>query len=116
MTGIPASGPMSPSPSTLVPSVTTAMVFALLVYWYTREGSSLIGLAGFGHSGSVPDSEIVDIPDAALGGRLHLALVERVEPHCVLCRLLSLFDQFILGYCHFLQFLLSSQFERHDVP
>jgi hypothetical protein len=32
MTGIAASGPMSPSPSTAVPSDTTATVFALIVY------------------------------------------------------------------------------------
>ena len=32
MTGMAASGPMSPSPSTAVPSDTTATVFALIVY------------------------------------------------------------------------------------
>ena len=32
ITGIAASGPMSPRPSTAVPSVTTATVFALIVY------------------------------------------------------------------------------------
>ena len=32
ITGIAASGPMSPSPSTAVPSETTATVFALIVY------------------------------------------------------------------------------------
>ena len=32
ITGIPASGPISPSPSTAVPSVTTATRFPLLVY------------------------------------------------------------------------------------
>ena len=32
MTGMAASGPMSPRPSTAVPSVTTATVFALIVY------------------------------------------------------------------------------------
>ena len=31
ITGIPASGPISPSPNTAVPSVTTATVFHLLV-------------------------------------------------------------------------------------
>ena len=32
ITGIPASGPISPRPSTAVPSVTTATIFFLLVY------------------------------------------------------------------------------------
>ena len=32
ITGMAASGPMSPSPSTAVPSDTTATVFALIVY------------------------------------------------------------------------------------
>ena len=46
MTGMPASGPMSPSPSTRVPSLTTATRFARFVYSYERETSSLMALHG----------------------------------------------------------------------
>ena len=42
MTGIAARGPMSPSPSTAVPSVTTATVLRLIVYWNALSGSSWI--------------------------------------------------------------------------
>ena len=42
ITGIAASGPMSPSPSTAVPSVTTATAFCLMVRVKARLGSSLI--------------------------------------------------------------------------
>ena len=40
MTGIAASGPMSPRPSTAVPSLTTATVLRLIVYWKAFAGSS----------------------------------------------------------------------------
>ncbi len=42
MTGIAACGPMSPSPSTAVPSLTTATVLRLIVYWKALSGSSAI--------------------------------------------------------------------------
>ncbi len=42
MTGIAASGPMSPSPSTALPSETTATVFALIVYLNAFWGFSAI--------------------------------------------------------------------------
>jgi hypothetical protein len=42
ITGIAASGPMSPSPSTAVPSVTTATALCLIVSVKARLGSSLI--------------------------------------------------------------------------
>ncbi len=42
ITGIAASGPMSPSPSTAVPSETTATVLRLIVYWNALSGSSKI--------------------------------------------------------------------------
>ena len=42
MTGRAASGPMSPSPSTAVPSVTTATVCCLIVRFQTFVGSSAI--------------------------------------------------------------------------
>ena len=42
MTGIAASGPMSPSPSTAVPSVTTATVLPFTVRFQARSVSSWI--------------------------------------------------------------------------
>jgi hypothetical protein len=42
ITGIAASGPMSPSPSTAVPSVTTATVFCFVVSVQALAGSSAI--------------------------------------------------------------------------
>ena len=42
ITGIAAAGPMSPIPSTAVPSVTTATVLRLIVYWNALSGSSAI--------------------------------------------------------------------------
>ena len=42
ITGIAARGPMSPSPSTAVPSETTATVLRLIVYWNAFWGSSAI--------------------------------------------------------------------------
>ena len=42
ITGIAARGPMSPRPSTAVPSDTTATVLRLIVYWKALVGSSAI--------------------------------------------------------------------------
>ena len=42
MTGIAASGPMSPSPRTALPSETTATVLRLIVYWKALSRSSAI--------------------------------------------------------------------------
>ena len=44
MTGIAASGPMSPSPSTALPSDTTATVLRLIVYWNALSRSSAIAV------------------------------------------------------------------------
>ena len=44
MTGRAASGPMSPRPSTAVPSVTMATVFFLIVRSWTRSGSAAMAL------------------------------------------------------------------------
>ena len=44
MTGIAASGPMSPRPSTAVPSDTTATMLPLTVSDHARSGSSAIAL------------------------------------------------------------------------
>ncbi len=44
ITGIAASGPMSPSPSTALPSETTATVLRLIVYWKALSRSRAIAL------------------------------------------------------------------------
>ncbi len=44
ITGIAASGPMSPRPSTAVPSLTTATVLLLIVRFQTFAGSSAIAV------------------------------------------------------------------------
>ena len=44
ITGIAASGPMSPRPSTAVPSLTTATVLCLIVRFQTLAGSSAIAV------------------------------------------------------------------------
>ncbi len=44
ITGSAASGPMSPRPSTAVPSVTTATAFCLIVRFQTFSGASAIAL------------------------------------------------------------------------
>jgi hypothetical protein len=46
MTGKAASGPISPSPNTAVPSETTPTVLPFIVYLYTRDLSSAIFLQG----------------------------------------------------------------------
>ena len=46
MTGMAASGPMSPSPRTRVPSDTTATVFHLQVCSYTMSGLAAMSLQG----------------------------------------------------------------------
>ena len=42
ITGIAASGPMSPRPSTALPSQTTATVLRLIVYWKALSRSAAI--------------------------------------------------------------------------
>jgi hypothetical protein len=44
ITGIAAAGPMSPRPSTAVPSLTTATVLRLIVYWNALSASAAIAL------------------------------------------------------------------------
>ena len=44
ITGMAASGPMSPSPSTALPSETTATVLRLIVYWKALSRSWAIAL------------------------------------------------------------------------
>ena len=51
ITGLPASGPMSPRPSTAVPFEITATRLPLSVYSYTAEGSASISLHGYATPG-----------------------------------------------------------------
>ena len=44
ITGIAASGPMSPRPRTALPSLTTATVLRLIVYWKARSRSLWIAV------------------------------------------------------------------------
>src|SRR3990172_12899098 len=66
MTGKPAFGPMSPSPNTRVPSLTTATVFHLLVYSYTNSGSAAMALHGAATPGRSEEHT------SELQSRLHL--------------------------------------------
>ena len=59
MTGIAASGPMSPSPSTALPSVTTATVLRLIVYSKAFERSSAIAWQTRATPGRVGHREVV---------------------------------------------------------
>ena len=71
ITGIAASGPMSPRPSTAVPSVTTATVFCLMVSAQRLPGSSCDGQADAGHARRVGHREVV------AGLHRHLVLAPR---------------------------------------
>ena len=44
ITGIAAAGPMSPRPSTADPSLTTATVLRLIVYWKAFSGASWMAM------------------------------------------------------------------------
>ena len=46
MTGLEASGPISPSPNTAVPFVITATKLPLAVYLYTSSGFAAISIQG----------------------------------------------------------------------
>ena len=46
ITGLPASGPISPSPKTAVPLLITATKFPLAVYLYTSSGFAAISKQG----------------------------------------------------------------------
>ena len=59
ITGIAASGPMSPRPSTAVPSETTATVFCLIVRFQARSRSSAIALQIAGDARRVGHREVV---------------------------------------------------------
>ena len=77
ITGIAASGPMSPSPSTAVPSETTATVFCLIVRFQAELAVGGDRLADARHAGRVRHREVVAGLDRHL--RLHLDLAAEVH-------------------------------------
>ena len=77
ITGSAASGPMSPRPSTAVPSVTTATAFCLTVRFQTFSGSSAIALRDARDAGRVGHREVVARLQRGL--RHHLELAAQVE-------------------------------------
>ena len=74
MTGIPATGPMSPRPSTAEPSVMTATMFCRRVSWKDSGGVLLDLQAGGGHAGGVGQGEVLLGLDGVAGDDLQLAL------------------------------------------
>ena len=79
MTGRAASGPMSPSPSTAVPSVTMATVLPLIVRSWTRSGWSAMARAHPGDAGRVGHREVVAVGDRHVGEHLDLAALVQLE-------------------------------------
>ena len=73
MTGIAASGPMSPSPSTAEPSEMTATVLRLIVYW--KAFGAVVGdrEADAGDARRVGHREVLVGPQRRLGADLDLA-------------------------------------------
>ena len=57
-------------------------------------------LADSRNTWGVPDGEIVYVADTALGRNFDLALIERVQDHGVLSRLIRLFQQLFFGNFH----------------
>ena len=103
ITGIAASGPMSPRPSTAVPSLTTATVFALIVRFQAASRRVGDGAADPRHPGCVGHREVVarlqrhlgrdlELPtevheEGAVGDVQHLDAVERARrPSTMRCR------------------------------
>ena len=81
ITGRAASGPMSPRPSTAVPSVTMATVFRLIVSSWTSAGLGGDGHADPGHAGRVGHRQVVAVDDRHSGEHLDLAAV-RASRRC----------------------------------
>ena len=77
ITGIAASGPMSPSPSTALPSVTTATVLRLIVRFQTFSGSLGDRLADARDARRVGHREVVARLERHL--RAHLDLAAEVQ-------------------------------------
>ena len=77
ITGSAASGPMSPSPSTAVPSLTTATVCCLIVRFQTFDGSSAIA----DETRATPGVYAIDRSSRVFSGVLqrHLDLAAEVE-------------------------------------
>ena len=79
ITGIAASGPMSPRPSTAVPSVTTATVLRLIVYWKALSRSSWIAMQTRATPGRVGHREVVAGLQRVLVALLDLAAEVHAE-------------------------------------
>ena len=77
MTGSAASGPMSPSPSTAVPSVTTATVLRLMVSRRASSGFSAMARQTRATPGRVDHRQVVAGADRHL--RLHRQLAAEVQ-------------------------------------
>ena len=73
ITGIAASGPMSPSPSTAVPSLTTATEFRFTVRFQAASRSSAIAVQIRATPGRVRHREVVARADRRLAPHLELA-------------------------------------------
>jgi hypothetical protein len=57
------------------------------------------GATGRGHSGRVPDGEVVNTANDALRRDLDFAPEERMQPHCVSSRFFGFCEQFLFGKC-----------------
>ena len=79
ITGIAASGPMLPRPSTAVPSETTATVLPLIVSAQAASGSSWIALRHARDAGRVGHREVVAGLDRDLAVDLDLAALVHQE-------------------------------------
>ena len=79
MTGRDASGPMSPRPSTAVPSVTMATVFFLIVRSCDPVGLGRDGVAHPGDARRVGHRQVVAVGDRHAGEDLDLAAVVHEE-------------------------------------
>ena len=79
ITGIAASGPMSPRPSTALPSETTATVLRLIVYWKALSRSLAIARADARDARRVGHAEVVAGADRQLVALLDLAADVHLE-------------------------------------
>ena len=79
ITGMAASGPMSPSPSTAVPSETTATVFALIVYLKAFWRFSAIAVQTRATPGRVGHREVVARLDRDVQAGVDLAAAVDLE-------------------------------------
>ena len=77
ITGMAAAGPMSPSPSTAVPSVTTATVLGTHVYASARAGSAAIA----SHTRATPGVYASDMSSALVSGEV--GVTASLPPRCM---------------------------------